>query len=89
YRLIATPCWNPQLNFWTAGIFIPPINPRLPSFNSTDVATPATNPACCSANKIETALSFNQGTWEGIEKAQKDFSLQDPKYLKPSGETKV
>ena len=33
--------------------------------------------------------SFNQGTWEGIEKAQKDFSLQDPKYLKPSGETKA
>ena len=28
--------------------------------------------------------SFNQGTWEGIQKASKDFSL-DTKYLKPSG----
>lgn len=33
--------------------------------------------------------SFNQGTWEGIEKAQKDFNLDEPKYLKPSGETKA
>ena len=29
--------------------------------------------------------SFNQGTWEGIEKAQKDFNLDEPKYLKPTG----
>lgn len=33
--------------------------------------------------------SFNQGTWEGIEKAQKDFNLDEPKYLKPTGETKA
>ena len=33
--------------------------------------------------------SFNQGTWEGIEKAQKDFNLDQPKYLKPTGETKA
>lgn len=32
--------------------------------------------------------SFNQGTWEGLGKAQKDFNLETPKYLKPSGETK-
>ena len=33
--------------------------------------------------------SFNQGTWEGNEKAQKDFNLDQPKYLKPTGETKA
>lgn len=33
--------------------------------------------------------SFNQGTWEGIEKAQKEFNLQEPKYSKPTGETKA
>ncbi|MGN0143780.1 MAG: BMP family ABC transporter substrate-binding protein [Clostridium sp.] len=33
--------------------------------------------------------SFNQGTWEGIEKAQKDFNLKDAKYLKPTGEDKA
>lgn len=33
--------------------------------------------------------SFNQGTWEGIQKAQKEFNLDEPKYLKPAGETKA
>ena len=33
--------------------------------------------------------SFNQGTWEGIQKAQKDLGIAEPKYLKPSGETKA
>lgn len=33
--------------------------------------------------------SFNQGTWEGIQKAQKDLGLQEPKYLKPTGETEA
>lgn len=32
--------------------------------------------------------SFNQGTWEGIERATKDFSL-DSKYLKPLRETEA
>lgn len=32
--------------------------------------------------------SFNQGTWEGIERAAKDFSL-DSKYLKPLRETEA
>lgn len=30
--------------------------------------------------------SFNQGTWEGIEKYQKDKGTIESKYLKPSGE---
>lgn len=30
--------------------------------------------------------SFNQGTWEGIEKYQKDKGTIDSKYLKPAGE---
>jgi basic membrane protein A len=30
--------------------------------------------------------SFNQGTWEGIQKYQKDKGTIDSKYLKPSGE---
>lgn len=33
--------------------------------------------------------SFNQGTWEGIEKAQNEFNLKDAKYLKPAEETKA
>lgn len=32
--------------------------------------------------------SFNQGTWEGILRAQKDFDL-DVKYLKPNGTTEA
>ena len=32
--------------------------------------------------------SFNQGTWEGILAAAKDFSISE-KYLKPSGETEA
>jgi len=32
--------------------------------------------------------SFNQGTWEGILRAQKDFGL-DVKYLKPAGTTEA
>lgn len=32
--------------------------------------------------------SFNQGTWEGIKKAAKDFSLKS-KYLKPTGTTEA
>ena len=32
--------------------------------------------------------SFNQGTWEGIQAAQKDMNL-DIKYLKPSGTTEA
>jgi basic membrane protein A len=32
--------------------------------------------------------SFNQGTWEGIENAAKDFSIED-KYLKPTGTTEA
>ena len=31
--------------------------------------------------------SFNQGTWEGLVKAQKDFNLSEPKYLQPSGDS--
>lgn len=30
--------------------------------------------------------SFNQGTWEGIQKYQKDKNTIDTKYLKPAGE---
>lgn len=33
--------------------------------------------------------SFNQGTWEGLEKAKEDFNIKDIKYLRPSGETKA
>ena len=33
--------------------------------------------------------SFNQGTWEGLLKAEKEFNLEEPKYLKPTGETKA
>ena len=32
--------------------------------------------------------SFNQGTWEGILRASKDFAL-DVKYLKPAGTTEA
>ena len=32
--------------------------------------------------------SFNQGTWEGIKKAAKDFNLKS-KYLKPTGTTEA
>lgn len=32
--------------------------------------------------------SFNQGTWEGIERAQKELSLAPPRYAKPTGESK-
>jgi len=32
--------------------------------------------------------SFNQGTWEGIQKAAKEFNLES-KYLKPSGTTEA
>lgn len=32
--------------------------------------------------------SSNQGTWEGVEKATKELSLED-KYLKPTGTTKA
>jgi basic membrane protein A len=32
--------------------------------------------------------SFNQGTWEGIERAAKDLGLED-KYLKPAGTTEA
>lgn len=32
--------------------------------------------------------SFNQGTWEGIMRAQKDFNI-DCKYLKPAGTTEA
>ncbi|MCR1951746.1 MULTISPECIES: BMP family ABC transporter substrate-binding protein [unclassified Clostridium] len=32
--------------------------------------------------------SFNQGTWEGIEKAKADFKIED-NYLKPSGTTEA
>ena len=32
--------------------------------------------------------SFNQGTWEGILRAQKDFGI-DCKYLKPAGTTEA
>ncbi|AOR24371.1 BMP family lipoprotein [Clostridium taeniosporum] len=33
--------------------------------------------------------SFNQGTWEGIEKAEKELGIAQPKYLKPNGETEA
>ncbi|NFH90992.1 BMP family ABC transporter substrate-binding protein [Clostridium botulinum] len=33
--------------------------------------------------------SFNQGTWEGIQKAEKDLGIAQPKYLKPNGETEA
>ncbi|MDO5516545.1 MAG: BMP family ABC transporter substrate-binding protein [Clostridium sp.] len=32
--------------------------------------------------------SFNQGTWEGLKKAQEDLGIAEPKYLQPGGETK-
>ncbi|WP_276352737.1 BMP family lipoprotein [Cohnella caldifontis] len=32
--------------------------------------------------------SFNQGTWEGVERAAKDLGLED-KYLKPAGTTEA
>jgi len=32
--------------------------------------------------------SFNQGTWEGIQKAKEDFKL-DTQYLKPGGQTEA
>lgn len=32
--------------------------------------------------------SFNQGTWEGVQRAANDFGLQS-RYLKPSGETEA
>lgn len=32
--------------------------------------------------------SFNQGTWEGIQKAEKDLGVE-AKYLKPSGTTEA
>ncbi len=31
--------------------------------------------------------SFNQGTWEGIEKAGKELEIDEPKYLKPKAAT--
>jgi len=33
--------------------------------------------------------SFNQGTWEGIQKACRDFKFKTPKYLKPTGTTEA
>ena len=33
--------------------------------------------------------SFNQGSWEGLLKAKEEFKLEEPKYLKPAGETKA
>ncbi|MBP1888741.1 basic membrane protein A [Clostridium moniliforme] len=30
--------------------------------------------------------SFNQGTWEGIEQAEKELGIAKPKYLQPKGE---
>ena len=33
--------------------------------------------------------SFNQGTWEGLQKAKEDLGIAEPKYLKPAGETKA
>ncbi|MBW6409322.1 BMP family lipoprotein [Clostridium weizhouense] len=33
--------------------------------------------------------SFNQGTWEGIQRAQKELGIEEPKYLKPNGETEA
>lgn len=52
--------------------------------------------ASASANKIGMVTdsgtiddkSFNQGTWEGIQKAGTDFKL-DTKYLKPTGTTEA
>ena len=57
----ATPCWNPQLNFCTGGISIPPINPNWPSLSCNAVATPAIKPACSSAKNIETVFSDTSG----------------------------
>ncbi|MGN0143661.1 MAG: BMP family ABC transporter substrate-binding protein, partial [Clostridium sp.] len=31
--------------------------------------------------------SFNQGTWEGLLKAQEEFNLPEPKYLQPNGDS--
>ena len=32
--------------------------------------------------------SFNQGTWEGIQKAKEEFGIEE-KYLKPAGKTEA
>ena len=53
----ATPCWNPASNLLTGPVSIPPTNPKSPVCNSTAAATPAANPASCSAKNIETVLS--------------------------------
>lgn len=63
---------------------------------SSSSGSESTNPSTSTENKIKIGMStdngpiddkaFNQGAWEGIQQASKDFNLES-KYLKPNGGT--
>ncbi|WP_123041228.1 BMP family lipoprotein [Cohnella candidum] len=70
-----------------------------PAASSPAASSPAASSPAASANKdFQVGMvtdsgtiddkSFNQGTWEGVQRASKDLGLKD-KYLKPAGTTEA
>lgn len=90
-RLLATIVATTLMATLFVGCSKSPAQGTTPSANS---GTTASEPAKTQTTKVGMVTdsgtiddkSFNQGTWEGIQKYQKDKKTIDSKYLKPSGE---
>lgn len=75
-----------------------PASSPAPAVSSPAASAPAASTPAPAAAKFKVGMvtdagtiddkSFNQGTWEGVQKAGKEFGLET-KYLKPSGTTEA
>jgi basic membrane protein A and related proteins len=91
--LALTACGGKNNNDGSSSPSASPSPSATPSASASEPASPSPSAASFKVGMVTDSgtiddKSFNQGTWEGVQKATKDFGLTE-KYLKPTGTTEA